>query len=157
MTTPAYRDIQSDAIPELRLPSGVLVRVIAGSSHGLAGSVQRDTTEPLYLDVHFDSGGEFRQTLPADMNAFVYVYRGAAEIDGQAIPAQRMAILANDGHTDGVVIRSQRAARVLLIAGRPLGEPIAQHGPFVMNTHQELMQAVEDFQAGKFHRPDAPS
>lgn len=157
MTTPAYRDIQSDAIPELRLPSGVLVRVIAGNSHGLAGAVQRETTEPLYLDVHFDSDGEFSQALHAEMNAFVYVYRGAAEIGGQAIPAQRMAVLANDEHTDGVVIRSQGAARVLLIAGRPLGEPIAQHGPFVMNTHEELVQAVEDFQAGKFHLPDPTS
>ncbi|HUH58886.1 MAG TPA: pirin family protein [Candidimonas sp.] len=157
MTTPAYRDIQSETIPELRLPSGVLARVIAGSSHGLAGAVQRDTTEPLYLDVHFDGAGEFSQPLGGDMNAFVYVYRGEAEIDGRAIPAQRMAILANDPQADGVVIRTQGAARVLLIAGKPLGEPIAQHGPFVMNTHQELVQAVEDFQAGKFHHPETGS
>jgi redox-sensitive bicupin YhaK (pirin superfamily) len=155
MTTPAYRDIQSETIPELRLPSGVLVRVIAGSSHGLPGAVQRDTTEPLYLDVHFDAAGEFNQTLPVDVNAFVYVYRGEVEIDGQAIPPQRMAVLANDEGADGITIRTQGAARALLIAGKPLGEPIAQHGPFVMNTHQELVQAVEDFQAGKFHNPQA--
>lgn len=155
MTTPGYRDIQSEAIPELNLEPGVLARVVAGSSHGLAGAVQRDTTEPLYVDLHFESAGEFRQALAADMNAFVYVYRGAVEIEGADIPAQRMAVLSNDGDADGIVLRTSGPARALLVAGKPLHEPIAQHGPFVMNTHQELLQAVADYQAGKFHKPVA--
>ncbi|MBF6615250.1 MAG: pirin family protein [Candidimonas sp.] len=155
MTTPGYRDIQSEAIPEVRLPSGVLVRVIAGGSHGVAGAMQRDTTEPLYLDLHFESAAEFSQSLARDMNAFIYVYRGEVQVQGYTVPAHRMAVLGNDKQADGVVLQSQGPARVLLVAGKPLNEPIAQHGPFVMNTHEELVQAVADFQAGKFHQPVA--
>lgn len=156
MTAPWYRDIQSAEIPEVQPAPGVLVRVIAGESHGVGGALQRPAdafpTDPLYLDIHFAAeGGSFSQPLPAAHNAFVYVYRGTVEVvDDQghasSVPAQRMAILANAG--DGVTLRASAAARVLLIAGRPLGEPIAQYGPFVMNTREELMQAVHDFQNG---------
>ncbi len=152
MTAPRYRDIQSQDIPELHLEDGVVARVIAGSSHGLAGAVQRDITHPLYIDIHFDGPGSFKQTLPASLNAFVYVYRGEVQIDGQSVASQRMAVLGNDSEADGVVIQAEKPARALLIAGVPLNEPIAQHGPFVMNTTQELYQAVADFQAGKFHQ-----
>ena len=88
--------------------------------------------------------------MPALHNAFVYVYRGAATVAGTEVTAQRMAILANGADRDGVVISAgEMPTRLLLIAGRPLGEPIAQHGPFVMNTHDELVQAVRDFQSGR--------
>jgi redox-sensitive bicupin YhaK (pirin superfamily) len=146
---PAYRDIPSAQIPEVHAP-GVRVRVIAGSSQGVAGAVQRPRTEPVYLDIHLDAGAAFAQPLPAGHNAFVYVYRGAATVGGTAVPVQRMAVLANDAAADGVAVTAGDApARLLLIAGAPLGEPIAQYGPFVMNTREELMQAVEDFQTGK--------
>ncbi|CAM5341789.1 pirin family protein [Eoetvoesiella caeni] len=150
MTAPGYHDFQNDAIPELRLDNGVKARVIAGRSHGLDGAMQRATTEPLYLDLHFDSAASFSQTLPAAANAFVYVYQGSASIEGQTVPEHTMAILRNDPKADGVVLESQGSARVLLIAGLPLREPIAQYGPFVMNTQQELVEAVSDFQAGLF-------
>ena len=88
--------------------------------------------------------------LPASHNAFVYVYRGGVQIGGTHVPVQRMAILRNGEDRDGVVLRAERPSRALLIAGRPLGEPIAQYGPFVMNTRDEIMQAVNDYQAGKF-------
>ncbi|RTZ42577.1 pirin family protein [Candidimonas sp. SYP-B2681] len=152
MTNPRYRDIQSQDIPELHLDNGVVARVIAGSSHGLAGAVQRDITNPLYIDIHFEGPGSFEQRLPASSNAFIYVYRGEVQIDDQSVASQRMAILGNETEADGVVVRAQGPARALLIAGEPLNEPIAQHGPFVMNTTQELYQAVADFQAGKFHQ-----
>jgi redox-sensitive bicupin YhaK (pirin superfamily) len=148
MSAPWYRDIQSDTIPELRTPEGVTARVIAGTSHGVAGAVQREATQPLYLDLHFDAGSRFAQALPATHNAFVYVYRGELKVGGTAVPAQRMALLANRG--DGVVLHADAPARALLIAGAPLNEPIAQHGPFVMNTQEEIFQAVKDFQAGRF-------
>jgi redox-sensitive bicupin YhaK (pirin superfamily) len=145
---PGYRDIPSGEIPELRLPGGV-ARVIAGDSHGVAGAVQREVTEPLYLDLHLEPGAEFEQPLPAAHNAFVYVYRGGLTIGETPVPAQRMAVLVNSG--DGVRLQAgEQPTRALLIAGRPLGEPIAQHGPFVMNTHQQLVEAVHDYQAGKF-------
>lgn len=144
-----YRDIPTGDIPEAHV-DGVTVRVIAGESHGVTGAVQREATAPLYLDIHLPAGGRFEQTLPEGHNAFVYVYRGGLTIGGTAVPLQRMAILANTPGNDGVVLASGDApTRALLIAGRPLNEPIAQYGPFVMNTQAELRQAVEDFQNGR--------
>ncbi len=150
MVAPGYRDIPSAEIPEVELP-GATVRVIAGSSHGVAGAVQRPRTEPLYLDLHLAPGARFGQRLPAAHNAFVAVYRGAVDIGGTAVPPKRLAILANDAGSDGVRIDAgPEGARLLLVAGAPLDEPIAQHGPFVMNSREQLIQAVEDFQSGRF-------
>ena len=152
LCTPGYRDIQSEDIPEVTTGNGVLVRVIAGASHGAEGAVQREHTHPIYLDVQFPSTNDtvFEQTLPATHNAFVYVYRGSLEVvhgdQATTVPVQRMAVLSNQG--DGVVLRAQANTRAILIAGQPLGEPIAQYGPFVMNTREELVQAVDDFRAG---------
>ena len=155
MCTPWYRDIQSESIPEVTTDAGVLVRVISGSSHGVQGAMHRPAqdypTDPLYLDIHFSGEQSFTQSIPSTHNALVYVYRGALQVVGdqgtETVPLQRMAILSNGG--DGVVLRGQAGTRALLITGQPLREPIAQYGPFVMNTREELMQAVEDFQAGR--------
>jgi redox-sensitive bicupin YhaK (pirin superfamily) len=147
MRAPWYRDLQSADLPEWR-SGGVTVRVIAGTSRGVMGAVQREDTQVLYLDVHLAAGADFAQPLPAANNAFVYVYRGSIAIGDQVVPQQRMAILANQG--DGVrVSAAGDTARLLLIAGRPLNEPIAQYGPFVMNTQAEIAQAVADFRAGR--------
>ena len=144
---PWYRDIARAEVPEWR-GEGAVVRVIAGNSHGIAGAVQREATAVLYLDVQLDAGAAFEQALAPDHNAFVYVYRGALDIGGQAVSSGRMAILANRG--DGVRwVASGGSAKALLIAGRPLNEPIAQYGPFVMNTQAELRQAVDDFRTGR--------
>jgi redox-sensitive bicupin YhaK (pirin superfamily) len=134
---------------------GVKVRAIAGRSHGVDGAMQREVTEPLYLDLELPAGATFAQALPASHNAFVYVYRGALKVGDTDVPVQRMAILANriqpnGGETDGVVLEATAPARALLIAGKPLGEPIAQYGPFVMNTNDEIVDAVKDFQSGRF-------
>jgi redox-sensitive bicupin YhaK (pirin superfamily) len=150
MRTPWYRDIQSAEIPEFTTPEGVTARVIAGRSHGTVGAMEREITEPLYLDLHLEAGATFAQSLPPRLNAFVYVYRGALEIGAARVPSQRMAILKNAADSDGVLLRAAEPARALMIAGMPLGETIAQHGPFVMNTREELFQAVQDYQAGKF-------
>jgi len=150
LRAPWYRDIQSAEIPEFVTDDGVKVRVIAGRSHGVDGAMQREVTEPLYLDLEIPAGGRFAQVLPPAHNAFVYVYRGGVQIEGTQVPAQRMAILANDAGSDGVVLTAAAATRALLIAGRPLREPIAQYGPFVMNTNDEIFEAVRDYQAGKF-------
>ena len=150
MRAPWYRDIKSAEIPAFTTPEGVTVRVIAGASHGVDGAVQREVTEPLYLDLEFAQGATFAQTLPPSHNAFVYVYRGAVEIGGAEIATQRMALLTNDATSDGVTLSASQSSRALLIAGRPLGEPIAQYGPFVMNSNEEIFQAVQDFQSGRF-------
>jgi redox-sensitive bicupin YhaK (pirin superfamily) len=150
MRAPWYRDIQSAEIPELTTADGGKVRVIAGQSHGIDGAMQREVTEPLYLDLEIPAGVMFTQALPPSHNAFVYVYRGNLEIGGTQVPLQRMAILKNDADSNGVVLRAAAPTRALLIAGKPLGEPIAQHGPFVMNTNDEIFQAVRDYESGKF-------
>jgi redox-sensitive bicupin YhaK (pirin superfamily) len=149
MHAPWYRDIQSADIPEYKTPEGVKVRVIAGASHGVAGAVQRDTTLPLYLDLHFDAGASFAQVLPPSFNAFVYVYRGQLQIGGELAPQQRMAILKNEPGSDGVILHADAPVRALLIAGQPLHEPIVQYGPFVMNTQAEIFQAINDFNEGR--------
>ncbi|PWF43407.1 pirin family protein [Massilia glaciei] len=149
MGAPTYRDIPSEEIARFTTTAGATVRVIAGSSHGVAGAVRRAVTEPIYLDIELPAGASFEQPLPAGHNAFIYVFRGQVEVDGKSVPASRMAILANSPDADGVRVSAGQPSRLLLIAGRPLDEPIAQHGPFVMNTQAELVQAMDDFRAGR--------
>jgi redox-sensitive bicupin YhaK (pirin superfamily) len=150
MGAPWYRDIPNEEVPRFTLRTKAEVQVIAGSSHGVTGAVQREATQPLYLDIHLPQGVEFEQPLPAGHNAFFYVYRGEVVVDGKAVPPARMAILDNAREADGVRIKASADSHLILIAGKPLNEPIAQYGPFVMNTNAEVFQAVEDFRAGRF-------
>ncbi|MDH4051705.1 MAG: pirin family protein [Rubrivivax sp.] len=148
MRAPWYRDIPAGEIPEAQAP-GVTLRVIAGQALGVGGAMQREVTEPLFLDLHLEPGAAFSQPVPAAHNAFVYVYRGSLAIAGTAVPAQRMAILANRPDADGVVLQAgAEGARAILLAGAPLKEPIAQYGPFVMNSNEQIFQAVEDYRRG---------
>jgi len=160
MCQPAYRDFSSPEIPEFTTPEGILIRVISGSSHGVTGAMHRTATDfptsPLYLDIHFPAGAStLSHELPQELNAFLYTYRGTVHLindDGSAsaVPQQHMALLDNSGSALRMEVRpDQQAVRVLLIAGRPLNEPIAQYGPFVMNTREELLTAVHDFQSGR--------
>ena len=149
MREPWYRDIATAEIPEWT-GAGVTARVIAGTSHGVAGAMQRDTTEPLYLDLRLAPNATFAQPLPATHNAFVVTYRGELSIADTVVKPRRMAILASQPGHDGVQLQAgPQGARAILVAGQPLKEPIAQYGPFVMNTQQELVQAFEDFRAGR--------
>lgn len=150
---PWYRDFTADQIPEVRHP-GATVRVIAGQHAGVDGAVRRAATEPLYLDVELAPGALLEQPLSDRHNAFVYVYRGGLQVgpgEGEAVALQRMALLANTPGSDGVRLRNAgpEPARALLIAGRPLDEPIVQYGPFVMNTVEQIHQAVDDFRSGR--------
>ena len=148
MKAPWYRDFTAADLPRF-VHAGAEVVVIAGESHGVAGAVTRDATAPLYLDLHLDPGARFAQSIPPGHNAFVYVYRGEVTVAGRSVPVKQMAILVSDAGADGVVIEAKEGAKALLVAGRPLGEPIAQYGPFVMNTEKEIYQAIADYREGR--------
>lgn len=148
MLVPWYRDFKSTEIPEFVTSEGVKVRVIAGANHGVAGAIQRDITQPLYLDLHLPAGGRFAQTLSSAFNAFVFTYRGELLIGKKTVPLRHMAVFGNDADCDGIVLQASEPCRALLIAGRPLHQPIVQHGPVVMNTPEEINQAISDFHSG---------
>lgn len=156
MIAPSYRDLQAAEIPQVSPQPGVNVKVIAGATFGTVGAMQRPHTEPLYLDVQLEAGQQLDLPIPASHNAFLYVFEGELRVgeDGRTAPAGRMAILSNTADAAGVSVRAQGNSRInsrfLLIAGRPLNEPIAQWGPFVMNTREQVEQAIQDFRDGKF-------
>lgn len=154
MSEPGWRDIPGNEVPEFVGEAGVRVRVVAGSCHGVSGAVVEGPVDPLFLDIHFDQPGKIDIAVPSTHNAFLYVYRGSMQIGEQLVPRERMALLENRADADGVSIRAEAAARAVLIAGRPLGEPIVQYGPFVMNTRDEIMQAMQDYQRGHLYRKE---
>ena len=149
MSEPWYRDLKAADLSQVQTESGATITIIAGSSHGVSGLVQRPHTEPLYLDVHLSAGCSFEQVLPAQHNAFIQLYRGALQIGSDSLQAPSMAVLNTASDCDGVRIQAQQDSRFLLIAGQPLHEPIEQYGPFVMNSKEEIYQAIQDFRNGR--------
>jgi len=151
MSAPRYQDIPPERIPEVSSTEGVRVRVIAGESGGARGPVEGIVTQPLYLEVGMDAGTRFEHPVPAAHSAFAYVFAGEAEFEDKngrrSIAAGTLAVLGDGDRV--AVVTAVAPARFILLAARPLGEPIARYGPFVMNTREEIMQAVEDFRAGK--------
>jgi redox-sensitive bicupin YhaK (pirin superfamily) len=148
MAEPWYQDFSSNAIPEYLTTENVSVRVIAGVSNGVAGAVCREITEPLFLDVHLPVGATFSTVVPESHNAFIYVYRGTVNAGDTRVESRQMAIFDNTGKE--VTLTATDEARLILVAGKPLNEPIVQYGPFVMNTQEEIHQALDDFRNGRF-------
>ncbi|MGH8234292.1 MAG: pirin family protein [Rhodanobacteraceae bacterium] len=151
MTAPRYQDIAPQRIPEVQLAPGAKARVLVGEQAGVRGPVENIATDPLYLDLHLDAGAQTDIDLPAEHNAFVYVYEGQAKIGSGAsseLLRGDLGVLAKGGKLH--VAAENSAARLIVVAGRPLNEPVAKYGPFVMNTQQQIVQAVEDFRAGRF-------
>ncbi|HEX7917312.1 pirin family protein [Rudaea sp.] len=151
MTAPRYQDVAPERIPEVQLAPGVKARVLVGEQVGVRGPVDNVATDPLYLDLHLDAGASAEVEIPVGHNGFVYVYEGQAKVgDGASSALLRgdLGVLSRGG--EKVRIEAPVAARAILVAGRPLNEPVAKYGPFVMNTQQQIIQAVEDFRAGRF-------
>jgi redox-sensitive bicupin YhaK (pirin superfamily) len=151
MTAPNYQEFGGDRLPVVDRP-GVSVKVIAGSLEGAVGPVKQPATDPVYMDIRLDAGVDFVLPITAGHSAFVYVYEGAVCVgsgrEAATIDAQELGVLG-----DGTEVRLNGRAprsRAILVAGRPLKEPVARYGPFVMNTREELHQAFADFQSGKF-------
>jgi redox-sensitive bicupin YhaK (pirin superfamily) len=147
MTAPRYQDIAPERIPTAQPGPGVTAKVIAGEVAGVKGPVEAGATEPFYADFRLEPGSSVSVDLPSGHNAFAYVYEGAAEIGGRPVERGTIAVLTPDG---SAALASDHGARLILVAGKPLREPVAKYGPFVMNTEGELRQAFLDFQAGKF-------
>ena len=156
MKPASYRDIDPAEIPVLALPEGGRAKLIAGTleseGRGVTGPIHGLSTDPLYADVELPARGAFAQPLGSERNAFIYVFEGGLEIGiaGRALATHSAGVL---GPGDRVEVRAgDQGARFLLLAGKPLGEPVVQYGPFVMNTREEIEQALRDYQSGELTR-----
>lgn len=156
MTQPRYQDVPSNQIPEVIREDGVKIRVIAGRVDGTAGAVTEIAADPTYLDVSMPAGSSLTQPIEKGHTAFAYLFEGegllgiTAAGEGRTVGSPRLVVL-NDG--DYVQVRTTgQPARFLLVSGKPLYEPIARYGPFVMNTVEEIEQALRDLQNGTFVR-----
>jgi redox-sensitive bicupin YhaK (pirin superfamily) len=155
MTAPRYQDVPAARIPEVVRADGARVRVVAGEVDGAAGAVREIFAGPTYLDVALPAGGTFEQPVPRGHTALLYVFQGEVAVGGPApggatVPSPRLAILA-DG--DVVRVHAVAPARFLLLSAQPLGEPAVRWGPFVMNTREEIAQALQELRDGTFVKP----
>jgi redox-sensitive bicupin YhaK (pirin superfamily) len=146
---PGYQPILAADVPSVALPSGGRVRVIAGQYAGARGPAKSFTPITM-LDAELEAGETLSVELPESHNALAMVAEGRALAAGRAARAGELLLFANDG--DRLAIEAAEASHVILLAGQPIDEPIVQYGPFVMNSVEEIEQAIEDVQSGKFGR-----
>ncbi len=151
MTAPKYQEFDARQIPLVNLANGAQIKVIAGEVGDVVGPVRQPATQPIYLDVLIGAGQVFEHGLPMGHNAFVYVYEGALNVlvNDEKHPVQTSELVSLTPG-DSVHFESLSETRFILVAGKPLNEPVARYGPFVMNTQAEIQQAIVDFQAGRF-------
>ncbi len=152
MTAPKYQEYGPERFPDVEAAPGVRAKVIAGEVAGVRGPIEQPATEPTYLDLALGAGDRYVHPLPPGHSAFAYVFEGSARLGegpgAATVPARELAIFGEGG---AVAIEGREAGtRLILVAGKPLREPVARYGPFVMNTQAELRQAFEDFHAGRF-------
>ncbi|MGA7439903.1 MAG: pirin family protein [Luteibacter sp.] len=148
MTAPRYQDIPPADIPVVQPVAGVTVKVVAGELAGAKGPVSGIATEPVYLDITLEAGAQFELALPEGHSAFAYVFDGkAANVAGQSLARGELAVLSTG---EKVALAAAERARILVVAGKPLNEPVARYGPFVMNTPAQIHEAIADYRAGKF-------
>ena len=150
MSEPLYQDIPASDVPEARIGEQVTARIIAGELEGVAGPVTGIVTAPFYFDVRCEDRADIEIPTPVGHNVFAYVYEGDVRIgagEGKPVGRGEIALL---GPGASVAVTADKAARFILVGGKPLNEPVARYGPFVMNTADEIRQAIMDFQAGRF-------
>ncbi len=145
MCEPRYQEFSPDEVPHVEVSKDVHVRVIAGRVGNIVGPVNEIDIEPVYLDIELTSGASFSANLPKNHTAFVYVFQGDVEVGSKLVPLNHLGILTKG---EEVILRGLGGGRLILVAGKPFGEPIARYGPFVMNTADEIRQAIRDFQQG---------
>lgn len=152
MVEPQYQEFAPERIPQLQPAPGVQVKVIAGRIGDVAGPIRQPATDPVYLDITLSAGASWQYELPDGHNAFAYAFEGEGTIgeEDQARPlaSQELAVLGG-GRVFKLTAGAQ-GVRVILVAGKPLREPVARYGPFVMNTKEQIMQAFVDYQEGRF-------
>jgi len=148
MTEPRYQNLEPKEIPKLSLADGVTVRVIAGNVDGVEGAVNGIAADPTYLAVELAPGSSFTHALPEKQNAFVYPYEGSVFIADRELHKSNLGVLSEGDEV--LMVAGKVEARLILVAGNPLNEPVARHGPFVMNTREEIHQAFEDYRNGRF-------
>ncbi len=152
MSKPRYQEVASADIPEYSGADGVNIRVIAGKVGEVNGAVSEIAADPTYLDVRVPAGATLKHAIPRGHTAFAYLFEGAAKFDGQATVQSPRLVIFEDGDEIEVTAAANDAngARFLLVSGKPLGEPVARYGPFVMNTEEEIEQALMDLRKGTF-------
>ena len=153
MTRPRYQEVRAKDIPEIKKDNGIVVRVITGAVNGTSGPVSGIAANPIYLDVSVPARASFLQPIERGHTAFAYVFSGEARVAGggkqdTVVPSPRLIVL---GDGDAVKISAgETPVRFLLVSGKPLGEPIARYGPFVMNTEEEIQQTLKELRQGTF-------
>lgn len=152
MSDPAYQEIPPASVPEI-VDENLRIRLLAGTYQGRTGPVTDQYTQTQILDVSLPNGAGFTHSLPNEHNAFIYVFEGSARMSDNEIPQHHLAVLSTGDTLQ--ISAGQQGARFLLVAGRPLGEPIVQYGPFVMNTRAEIEQAMADYRDGTLVRNKA--
>ena len=145
MSAPAYHDIPSNLVPELSIGKASTVRVLAGEFEGQQGAVSTQAVKPQFFDLHFTGTEKVDLPSQASHNGFVYVYEGEVEIGNKRLIKGQLGVI---DFADSLTIATNGDAKAILVSGEPIGEPIVQYGPFVMNSQDEINQALRDYQTG---------
>ncbi len=153
MDTPEYQEYKADAFPVVETPA-YRAKVIIGRFADATSPIQDDITDTSYFDVQLQPGEQFTHDLPVTNSSFLYVYEGSGHLDDQSAPLHTLTTLANE-NASHTFVAGKQGARFVLISGKPINEPVVQYGPFVMNTREEIDQAMRDYQSNNFVRDRA--
>ena len=147
MSEPSYQEVSKANIPKETRSNDCFLNVIAGKTkEGTQGIIRNTLVDPLYWDIHLSKHAIFTDQIPKGHNAFIYVIDGNIKINNTLIEQKKLAVLSKNGSQ--IEVQAEPSARFLLVAGKPLNEPVARGGPFVMNTHEEIQQAFKDYESG---------